>query len=189
LPTKQQRLIRVVLEYRELDARRTRVDHCNLLGHVGRPFGCRQLLNCGRRACSPACGEKLRDRTGREARCFLVRPAGEDDRHLGAKHDSRGVGVGKEGQALSQHVAGLKIWNHQDLRLTRDRRFDTLNPRGLGADRIVEGEWAVKDAVRDLTRSAILQRAAASMVEGILVVTVSTAERIATFGVPSPRAT
>ena len=32
-------------------------------------------------------------------------------------------------------------------------------------------------------RSAILQSAAASMVEGILVVTVSTAERIATFGV------
>src|SRR5215472_806260 len=35
-------------------------------------------------------------------------------------------------------------------------------------------------------RSAILQSAAASMVEGILAVTVSTAERIATRGVPRP---
>ena len=35
-------------------------------------------------------------------------------------------------------------------------------------------------------RSAILQSAAASMVDGILEVTVSTAERIATRGVPSP---
>ena len=35
-------------------------------------------------------------------------------------------------------------------------------------------------------RSAILQSAAASMVDGILVVTVSTAERIATRGVPMP---
>jgi hypothetical protein len=33
-----------------------------------------------------------------------------------------------------------------------------------------------------------LQRAAASIVEGILVVTVSTAERIATRGVPGPTA-
>ena len=38
-------------------------------------------------------------------------------------------------------------------------------------------------------RSAILQSAAASMVEGILVVTVSTAERIATRGVPMPMPT
>ena len=38
-------------------------------------------------------------------------------------------------------------------------------------------------------RSAILQSAAASMVEGIFVVTVSTAERIATFGVPMPMPT
>src|SRR5437764_15252552 len=36
-------------------------------------------------------------------------------------------------------------------------------------------------------RSAILHRAAASMVDGIFVVTVSTAERIATFGVGRPR--
>ena len=35
-------------------------------------------------------------------------------------------------------------------------------------------------------RSAILQSAAASMVEGMLEVTVSTAERIATRGVPRP---
>jgi hypothetical protein len=35
-------------------------------------------------------------------------------------------------------------------------------------------------------RSAILQRAAVSIVDGILVVTVSTAERIATRGLPSP---
>src|SRR5262245_58030976 len=38
-------------------------------------------------------------------------------------------------------------------------------------------------------RSAILQSAAASMVEGTLAVTVSTAERIATCGVPSPTCT
>jgi hypothetical protein len=36
-------------------------------------------------------------------------------------------------------------------------------------------------------RSAILHRAAASMVEGILVVIVSTAERMATLGVARPR--
>ena len=35
-------------------------------------------------------------------------------------------------------------------------------------------------------RSAILHSAAASMVEGMVGVTVSTAERMATFGVPSP---
>ena len=50
------------------------------------------------------------------------------------------------------------------------------------------GRWhcrrraAVDVAAGDLPASAILQSAAASMVEGILVVTVSTAERIATRG-------
>ena len=36
-------------------------------------------------------------------------------------------------------------------------------------------------------RSAILHSAVASMVDGMLTITVSTAERIATFGIPSPR--
>ena len=81
----------------------------------------------------------------------MIGPRGEDDRHPRAEHDAGGVGMREEGQVLGQHVAGLEIRHHQDLRLTGDRRLDALDACRLRADRIVEGERTVELAAGDLT--------------------------------------
>ena len=66
--------------------------------------------------------------------------------------------------------------------MARHRRDDALGDRRLRAYRIVERQRAVEDSAVIWPRSAILHSAAASRVEGIFGVTVSTADRIATRG-------
>ena len=138
---------------------------------------------CGRWASSAA--------TAQEARRALaaVGAAGQDDRHPGAEHDAGGVGVGEEGQFLGQHVAGLDVGHQQDVGVAGDRRDDALGlprPRALIALSKASGPSSMPPVI--WPRSAILHRAAASMVEGIFAVTVSTARRIATFGRSTPSA-
>ena len=99
---------------------------------------------------APRMGVERRHRAGGHPGADIVGPAGQDDRHPRAEHDAGGVGVGHERQVLGQHVAGLEIGHHQDLRLARHRRDDALDPRGLRADRVVQRQRAVEDAALDL---------------------------------------
>ena len=79
-----------------------------------------------------------------------------------------------------QHVARFQVRHDQHVRAPGHRRFDVLDLGRLQADRVVERERAVQDAPVICLRSAILHKAAASMVEGTLGLTVSIAERMAT---------
>ena len=79
-----------------------------------------------------------------------VGPAGEDDRHAGAEHDAGGIGIGQEGQALGEHVAGLEIRNDEDIGLPGHRRLDLLDLRGTEIDGVVERQRPIEDPARDL---------------------------------------
>ena len=70
-----------------------------------------------------------------------VGAAGENDRDPRAEHDPRGVGLGKKGQALGEHIARLEIGNHEDIGAPRDWGDDLLDRRRLRAYRVVEREW------------------------------------------------
>src|SRR5512132_3153573 len=125
--------------------------------------------------------EQHGERAGREACVDAVGPAGQDDRHAGADDDPRRLGVRHEYQLLHQHVAGLEIRHHQDVTM----------PLVFAASSSMALSKASGPSIRPpliWPRSAILQSAAASMVEGIFGVTVSTAERIATLGLAMPMA-
>jgi len=54
------------------------------------------------------------DRTRREAGQERVCAARQDDRHAGPEHNSGGVSLGQEGQALCEHVAGLEVRNDEN---------------------------------------------------------------------------
>jgi formate/nitrite transporter FocA (FNT family) len=56
----------------------------------------------------------------------------------------------------------------------------------MGCDGIVGGKRPVEDAARDLPAIGHLAKGGCLVVEGILAVTVSTADRIATRGLPNP---
>jgi len=76
-------------------------------------------------------------------------------------------------------------------RARRDRRRPARRcsrARRLRADGVVEREGTVQKAALDLATVGHLHSAAASMVDGILLVTVSTADRMATLGHSTPRA-
>src|SRR5262249_50563389 len=59
-------------------------------------------------------------------------------------------GVGEEREVLGQHVAGLEVWNNQDLGLACDGRLDALDPCRFGTDRVVEGERPIQLSAGDL---------------------------------------
>src|SRR6476620_4219662 len=87
---------------------------------------------------------------GGNARPHMVGPRGQNDRHPRAEHDAGGIGMREEGQVLGQHVAGLEIGYHKDLRLTGDLRFDALDACRLGADRVVESKRTIELAAGNL---------------------------------------
>ena len=97
-------------------------------------------------------GHERGDGAGGEACDGRVGPAGQDDRHAGAEHDAGGIGVGKEGQALGQHVAGLEIGHDEHVGLTGDGRLDVLDLRGAKIDRVVERKGTIEDGAGNLAR-------------------------------------
>jgi hypothetical protein len=76
-----------------------------------------------------------------------------------------------------------QVGHYEDLGSTRDG-LDSFDPRSLQINGIVEASGPSRSP-GNLAAIAILQSAAASMVEGIFEVTVSTAEDHSP-GVPSP---
>jgi hypothetical protein len=75
---------------------------------------------------------------------------GEHDGHDDTGRWPGGVGIRQERKLLRQHVAGLEVGHHQDVRIARDLRANMLDLGSLPADRVVEGERAVEQAAGDL---------------------------------------
>ena len=77
----------------------------------------------GSGALAPRLGKERAHRAGGQPRAHRVRPRGQDDRNTRTENDARRIGLGEEGQVLGQHVPGLEIRHHQDLRwpATADR--------------------------------------------------------------------
>ena len=141
--------------HRELDARGTGVEHGDGVGHglPARVGGCvdgGRSDHLARQRVAPGLGDQRCHRAGREAGLHRVGAAGEHDRHARAQHDAGGIGVGEEGQALGQHVAGLEVGHDQHVGATGHRRHDLLHARGLGVDGVVERERAIEDGPGDL---------------------------------------
>ena len=108
-------------------------------------------------------------------------PRRQNDRYPRTEHEAGASALAK-GQILGQHVAGLEGRARGVFARGPRPRTDSLDFCRFDVDRIVERKRSVEDTAGYLPRSAILQSAAASIENGILVVTVSTAERIATRG-------
>ena len=98
-------------EQLKLDARAAGIDDEDGVGHGSGPDRLLRHLAVAEQSTATA-QEAMRVRTwsAREVRMIG---------HPRAEHDARGIGMGEEGQVLGQHVAGLEIRHHQDLRLAR----------------------------------------------------------------------
>ena len=105
----------------------------------------------------------------------------------GSQHDSSAIRAVKECELLGQHVSGFQIRHQQDVGLARHRRGDLLGAGRLILMALSNASGPSSSAPLIWPRSAILHRAAASRVERSFSVTVSTADRMATFGLAIPR--
>ena len=129
---------------------------------------------------------KCRDSTRGQPGPHRIRSRRQDDRHPSAEHDAGRIRTGQERQVLGEHVARLEIRHDQDL--ARPATADRI-PFILAASRsmaLSKASGPSRTPPVIWPRSAILHSAAASIVDGILDVTVSTADKIATRGVPEP---
>ena len=138
------------------------------------------------RCCPPRVRREHRDRAAGDARPHAVGAAGENDRNAGAEHEAGAVGVGEEAELLGEDVAGLEIGREQDVGIAGDLGVMPLIRAAslLIALSNASGPSSMPPVI--CPRSAILHSAAASIVAGIFELTVSTAARIATFGVFTP---
>ena len=94
----------------------------------------------------------------------------------------------EKGQVLGEHVAGFEIRHDQNLARPATGRLDAFDARRFRADGVVEGERTIELAARDLVRdrpSCRVRRPRWS--RECSGSTVSTADRMATFGVPKPK--
>ena len=131
-------------------------------------------------------GNKSRHRAGGHPRSDRVRTRSEDDGYPCAQNDACSVGLQEKSEVFCRHVAGFKVWHDQDLCLAGHLRFYALDRRSFRMIALSKASGPSRMPPVIWPRSAILQSAAASMVEGIFDVTVSTADRMATLGVPWP---
>src|SRR6516162_4248419 len=160
------------------------------LGPAMTPFVVRcddhELCLRQRRNASACVGIEDGGGAGGHARAYGIGARGEDDRYPRAEDHSRRVRLGEERQVFGQHVPGLEIGHDENLRAPGDERRDALIFAASGSMALSKASGPSRIPPVICPRSAILQSAAASIVDGIFGVTVSTAERIATRGVPSP---
>src|SRR5215217_7181510 len=164
----------------ELDARRPGVEHEGH-GNHGSHLWKSELRPLG-------FGDQGRHRAGCEAGDLGVSAARQDDGHAGTQHDPGRIRIGQEGQAPGQHVAGFEVGDDKDVGLpaTGDLMFLIwAAPRSMALSR-ARGPSRMPPVI--WPRSAILQSAAASMVDGTFGFTVSMADRMATRTVSTPRA-
>jgi hypothetical protein len=111
----------------------------------------------------------------------LVGTVGENDRDARSGHDASDLGASQRLKLLGPHIAGLQIRDNENFHRTRDGGNDTFGLGRLHRDRLVEGQRAIDNAAGDLS-------AAASSVDLISGETVSTAVKMATFGIGIPSA-
>ena len=125
-------------------------------------------------------------RTAGDSGPDTIRPAGKNHRHPCAQDHSSTVSFGEEAELFRENVARLKIGCEQDVRITGDFGVDTFCVAACLLIALSKARGPSRTPPVICPRSAILQSAAASIVAGILEVTVSTAARMATFGLSRP---
>src|SRR5436190_7627458 len=74
----------------------------------------------------------------------------QDDGYTRAEDKTGAVGIGQEAKQLGQNVGRLKIRGDKNVWIAGDFRANSLCFGGLLADRVVKGQWAVKQAPGDL---------------------------------------
>src|SRR5262249_6709447 len=148
---------------------------------VSMASGCRQCRDAPARI-----GVKDRGRTRRHPAAHGIGARCQDNGHARTEHDPGRIGAAEENEGLGEHVAGFQVWNDKDLCAPATGDCIPLIRAASGSIALSKASGPSRIPPVICPLSAILQSAAASMVDGILEVTVSTAERIATRGVPRP---
>ena len=182
LPVQKQDRVLLALHgiTRELDARRSRVDDKNGALHATHSL----VEVVWRRACASRTATAADASRVRGLSARLVNMIGNP----GTEYDAGGIGIRHVGQLLGQHVARFQVGYEENVGLACDRRNDVLGPGSLLTDRVVERQGSVDKTAGDLAAVRHLaQRGGDPGSTGFLTVTVSTAERTATFGSLKPR--
>src|SRR5579872_5359542 len=96
-------------------------------------------------------GIKGCDGTRSQARAQRIRARCQYDRDARAEHDPGTVRLGEIAQILGKHIAGLEIWNDQNLCSTCNLRLDPLDLCRFHVDGIVKSERTVQQPTCDLT--------------------------------------
>jgi hypothetical protein len=133
------------------------------------------------RTLAGAC-ELRRNRTGSNAGTFTVGTTGQNDRNPCSENYAGVIGPAKEGKLLRLHIACLEIGHNEDVGLAGDGRNDTFSRAAAGLTALSKARGPSSRPPEISPRSAILQSAAASIVERSLGLTISTAARIAIRG-------
>ena len=79
-----------------------------------------------------------------------VGAARQDDRNARTEDDPRRLGRGKIDELLRDHVSGLEVRGHEDVRVSGDLRPDALCFRRIPRDGVVDAERPVQQAAGDL---------------------------------------
>jgi hypothetical protein len=100
-------------------------------------------------------GRRLREQDAqgatRGSSQFSVGTAGENYRDFSSHHNSRRYCSGQVLKLLKENISGFQIGDQQKIRVSRDRRFDHLDPSGVARNGIIEGEWAIDDGASNLS--------------------------------------
>ena len=140
-----------------------------------------------KRLSSSVCREHSNRATG-DSGANPVGATCQDDRHPRAQNETGAVGVRQEAELLGEHVARLEVRNQEDVGIAGDLRTMPFIFAASVLMALSNASGPSRMPPMICFRSAILHRAAASRVAGILELTVSTAARIATFGFFTPSA-
>ena len=121
-------------------------------------------------------------RAGCQARARAIGAAGQDDRHAGAQHDARRVGAARKVSCLASMLPASRSGTSR--MSARPATGETMPFSAAAASLTALSKASGPSSTPPVIwpRSAILHSAAASSVEGIRALTISTAARIATRG-------
>src|SRR4029453_19308680 len=138
----------------ELQARRPGIEneHNGVSIHEDRPqlvLKNRRLRNSLKRLSSSVCRKHSNRAAGDPGANRIGSPC-QDDRNICAQNETGAVGVRQEAELLGEHVARLEVRNQEDVGIAGDLGHNALYLGGLCANGVVERQWTVEDAARDL---------------------------------------
>jgi putative ABC transport system substrate-binding protein len=94
-------------------------------------------------------GRQNRQRRRGKPRMRAIGTAGENNRHLRTENEAGRFRRREIIELLGQHISGLDIRHHENIRLARHRRCNALDARSFLADRIVERQRTIYDRTGD----------------------------------------